>query len=154
MAGTHFLVVIADMGKPFLDMMVNVRQLRALTWCHFISQTNKGFSVELNIRDGKYKLRMDYKVNAKPNIYVLSPEIDMSNSIEIHTFGMHYHPYYKKPLPELCLTYQKTDHWKSSTPLLQSFIPWAIEWTEFYEIWCLTGKWFGKGIHAGEKKNG
>ena len=52
----------------------------------------------------------------------------------------------------LCLTYYDNDKWDSSIPLTRSYIPWAIEWTEFYELWLLTGKWYGRGIHPGGKK--
>ena len=38
--------------------------------------------------------------------------------------------------------------------LTESYIPWAIEWTEFYELWLLTGTWYGGGVHpGGDKKN-
>ena len=71
----------------------------------------------------------------------------MSESLEIHTFGNYYHGAYKKELPKLCLTHLETDKWDSSILLTESYIPWAIEWTEFYELWLLTGKWYGGGVH-------
>ncbi len=47
----------------------------------------------------------------------------------------------------MCLKHPKIDDWKPSTLLIDSYIPWATEWTEFYELWVLAGVWYGGGIH-------
>ncbi len=61
---------------------------------------------------------------------------------------------YNKELPCLCLTHYESDKWNSSIMLTESYIPWAIEWTEFYELWLLTGIWYGGGVHpGGDKEN-
>ena len=135
------------MRERLINMHKNLFQLKRLPYCKIISQKRNSFSAELDIRDGKYKIRIDYYEKGFPNVYVVAPEIDMSESLEIHTFGTHYHGAYKKELPKLCLTYLETDKWDSSILLTESYIPWAIEWTEFYELWLLTGKWYGGGVH-------
>ena len=136
-------------------MYGNILQLKKLPGCEIVSKSRKGFSAEVTIRDGKYKLRIDYREMNSPKVYIISPEIDITNSLEIHTFGLKYHGSYGRELPLLCLTYHDNDKWDSSISLIKSYIPWAIEWTEFYELWLLTGKWYGKGIHpGGDKKDG
>lgn len=140
--------------QSLLNTFRNLNQLSCLSNCKVLSNKRGNISAELLIRDGKYKLRIDIKIGKLPEVYVVEPQIDMSNSLEIHTFGYKYHPDYKKDLPKLCLTYLEEDQTSTSMSLLETFIPWAIEWTEFYELWLLTGKWYGKGVHLnGGNKN-
>ena len=142
------------MKEITLNMYKNIIQLKKLPYCKIVAQKRNGFSAELDIRGGKYRVRIDYQENKSPKVYMITPQIDMSNSLEIHTFGMHYHSAYKRNLPKLCLTYWDEDKWNNSILLTDSYIPWAIEWTEFYEIWLLTGKWHGGGVHpSGSEKN-
>lgn len=137
--------------KALVFMFRDISQLTALG-CKVVSRTRNAFGAELIVRDGKYKLRIDYTKGRKPKVFVISPEIDMRNSVEIHTFGAKYHNYYKRKIPELCLTYYEEDKWDISMPIIKTFVPWAVEWTEFYELWLLTGKWFGKGVHPQMEK--
>ena len=140
--------------QSLLNAFKNLNQLSCLSNCTVLSNKRGNISVELLIRDGKYKLRIDIKEGKLPKVYVVEPEIDRSNPLEIHTFGFQYHPYYKKELPLLCLTHLGEDKTNTSMSLTETYIPWAIEWTEFYELWLLTGKWYGKGIHPdGGNKN-
>jgi hypothetical protein len=140
--------------QSIINAFRNINQLSCLSNCKIISSKRGNISAELVIRDGKYKLRIDIKVGEFPKVYVVEPEIDRSNPLEIHTFGFKYHPYYKKELPLLCLTHLGEDKTNTSMLLTETYIPWAIEWTEFYELWLLTGKWYGKGIHPdGGNKN-
>lgn len=132
-------------------MRKNIAQLRRLSYCKILHIKRKYFSAELSIRQGRYLLRLDYNVHETPRVYIITPEINMTDPTNIHTFGLKYHGSYNKDLPWLCLTYNKLDNWDPSIPLLESYIPWAIEWTEFYELWVLTGIWFGKEIHLPNK---
>ena len=142
------------MKESTLNMYKNLLQLNKLEGCQIVAKKRNCFSAELLIRDGRYKIRLDYYATGSPNVYVVSPVIDMSNSLEIHTFGLKFHGDYNRELPQLCLTYYSTDKWNSSILLSESYIPWAIEWTEFYELWLLTGTWYGGGVHpGGDKEN-
>lgn len=134
-------------------MHKNMIQLRKMENCKFISTSRYGFSVEVELRQGKYKVRIDYNHRGRVSVYLLEPEIDMSKSMEIHTYGMRFHGAYKKEVPKLCLDHPKYDDWKPSILLLDSYIPWASEWTEFYELWVLTGVWYGGGVHLGDVEN-
>ena len=141
---------MSKLRDSFIAIHRNLSQLKKLPSCKIVNVRRYGFSAELYIREGRYLIRIDYSEKEEPRVFMVSPKIDMSSSAEIHTYGMKYHPSYKCCLPMLCLTYYPVDKWNYSIPLIQSFIPWAIEWTEFYEIWLLTGKWYGRGTH-GEK---
>lgn len=140
--------------QSLVNAFRNINQLLCLPNCKVLYNKKENISAEVLIRDGKYKLRIDIKKGELPKVYVVEPEIDRSNPMEIHTYGFQYHPYYKRELPKLCLTYLDEDKTNTSMPLTKTYIPWAIEWTEFYELWLLTGKWYGKGIHPnGGNKN-
>lgn len=142
------------MKKSTLNMYKNLIQLNKLGGCRIVTKKKNRFSAELLIREGRYKIRIDYYSKGSPDVYVVSPEINMSSSLEIHTFGMKFHGAYNRELPRLCLTHYDSDKWNSDILLTESYIPWAIEWTEFYELWLLTGRWYGGGIHpGGDKKN-
>ena len=140
------------MRKSYIDLQRNISNVSKLSYCQFVRKGKYGFSVEISVRDGRYVLRIDYAEKKGPEVYLVSPEIEVDNWVEIHTYGKEYHRDYKKKLPKLCLTYSKIDKWSTSTPLVESYIPWAIEWTEFYELWLLTGKWYGKGVHISDKE--
>ena len=142
------------MKQSTLNMYKNLLQLNKLEGCQIVSRKRNCFSAELLIRDRRYKIRLDYYVTGSPNVYVVSPTINMSDFLEIHTFGLKFHGAYNKELPCLCLTHYESDKWNSSIMLTESYIPWAIEWTEFYELWLLTGIWYGGGVHlGGDKEN-
>ncbi|MDD3415416.1 MAG: hypothetical protein PHY47_15640 [Lachnospiraceae bacterium] len=142
------------MKEKLLFMHKNVIQLSRMENCKIIVKSRYGFSAEIELRQGKYKIRIDYYYKGIVSVYMLAPNIDMSDSVEIHTYGMHFHGAYKKEIPELCLKHPKLDDWNPSILLIDSYIPWAAEWTEFYEIWLLTGVWYGGGVHpsSGPKK--
>lgn len=142
------------MKKSTLNMYKNLIQLKKLEGCKVVSKKRNSFSAEISLRNGRYKVRLDYFVSGSPKVYMISPKIDMRSSMEIHTFGLKFHGAYGRKIPQLCLTHYDSDKWNSSIMLTESYIPWAIEWTEFYELWLLTGKWFGDGIHPeGGNKN-
>lgn len=125
----------------------NRNALLALPTCREIHRTRDIYCVELDIRNGKYTLYIEQKLSYAPRIYILHPEIDESDLVAIHTFSKVYIAWYKRELVRICISHHR-DNWSHFVPLSQSYIPWAIEWTEFYELWLLTGEWFGEGIHV------
>ncbi len=135
------------MNKNLVNMYGNIAQLENLPFCNIIKVDRKGLWVEVLIRNGKYKILCDYQLTGHMDVYLVEPDINMDNPTEIHTYGMKYHKAYKRELPNLCLRLPYRFQWNSSILLLDSYIPWAAEWTEFYEIWELTGKWHGGGEH-------
>ena len=140
------------MRASYINLVKNMKYVSKLPYCKLVHKGKYSFSIEITARGGRYVFRLDYKEKDLPEVYLVSPEIEVQNWIEIHTFNKRYHRDYKKELPLLCLTYLETDKWNSSMPLTETYIPWAIEWTEFYELWLLTGKWYGKGVHISDKE--
>jgi hypothetical protein len=35
--------------------------------------------------------------------------------------------------------------WRPHMPLINTIIPWTVEWLFFYEIWRFTDEWYGTG---------
>ncbi len=86
-----------------------------------------------------YKVKMMYPYPSSPKIWITSPPIG-SNAP---------HRYSDK---SLCLYYPKDRHWHSKKFIARIIIPWAAEWLALYEIWCLTGEWYGdEAPHTGKK---
>ncbi|MEG0239132.1 hypothetical protein [Anaerorhabdus sp.] len=143
------------MNKNILNFYKNIFQLKRLENCKFVLKNESMFLAELEFDRGKYKIIIEYFKNKSPNIYLLKPDITevvTEHSVEIHTYGMKYHKFYKRRLPLLCLTHPGIDKWNSSISLIRSYIPWTLEWFEFYEIWVMTGIWFGEGVHPSNSK--
>ena len=50
-----------------------------------------------------------------------------------------------------CLYYPRVRVWRSDKWLANTIIPWLHAWLTHYEIWRVTGEWYGGGInHARE----
>jgi hypothetical protein len=60
---------------------------------------------------------------------------------------------YSTPKQKLCLFFPDGKEWNNGKLIVDTIIPWASEWLYFYEIWLITGNWFGGGTeHGFEKK--
>lgn len=125
----------------------NKFQLLALKSSKIVYSSRTRYCFEISVRNGAYVLLVDWEFQSLPHVFVLFPKIDMHNWLEIHTYGMQYNNIYQRKLPMICLWYPSKSEWNSEIPLIESILPWAIEWTEFYELWLLTGAWYGRGEH-------
>lgn len=88
----------------------------------------------------EYKFRMQYVLSCHSTVTILSPVLlPRSESEPVpHT--------YKKQVP--CVYWPRGLDWCPSMPLVTTIIPWLAEWLDFYEIWRVTGHWYGGGIHG------
>ena len=130
----------------------NKFQLLALKTTKLIYSDKTRFCFEISIRNGAYTLLLDWHFQFLPDVFVLYPSIDMRKWLDIHTYGLQYNNICRKKLPLICTWYPANHEWTSETPLVESILPWAIEWTEFYELWLLTGVWYGRGEHPSPRQ--
>jgi hypothetical protein len=87
----------------------------------------------------KYTIKLVYKIGTRPNVYVLEPELVVPDKkSEIHMFND----------GSLCLYFK--DDWTPKMLIAETLIPWTSEWLLHYEVWRITGKWHGGGIHPEE----
>lgn len=93
-----------------------------------------------------YKIKITTKPrfagNYTPEIYVLSPKpLKMA---EGKTSLPHVFDHKKQ---QICLYDNRCGEWNCSMSIAETIVPWAAEWLYFYEIWVMTGEWYGEGTH-------
>ncbi len=82
--------------------------------------------------------QISYKEGMPPHIYLLDSTVDEKSE----TF---------KRL-RICLHLPNSDEYLITSPIVETIVAWAIKWTEFYEIWLITGVWYGGGKHVSYDK--
>lgn len=92
-----------------------------------------------------YKIRLEYKFNKHPNVYVISKKLI------IHSDSTSLPHVYSTEKQWLCLYYRLGKEWNGTMLLANTIIPWTSEWLLHYEYWLITGKWFGGGVHIQNK---
>ena len=94
-----------------------------------------------------YPVALEYTLGYKPKVTVSGDGI---RKIDDPDFPHVFHRDYKKNEVEICLCYG--DDFSSDMLIADTYIPWAIEWLYFYEIWLVTGEWHGGGLHPSIRK--
>ena len=89
-----------------------------------------------------YTVRLSYKLGKSPRINVLDPELMAPEGKSLP------HIY---PGKRLCLHYPGNGDWCGDMLLSETIVPWISEWLYFYEIWLVTGEWYGGGMHPPRK---
>ena len=85
-----------------------------------------------------YTVRLNYKLGEPPRVNVLKPELITPEGEKLP------HTYSKK---QLCLYYPGSDDWRGDMLLSKTIVPWISEWLYFFELWLVTGEWYGGGTH-------
>ncbi|MBN2093354.1 hypothetical protein JW964_27265 [candidate division KSB1 bacterium] len=92
----------------------------------------------------EYLIRMTYKSTNRPYVKIIEPELQSYNNEKIpHLFSD----------GSLCLFRYKYNEWNPSMRIADTIIPWTALWLYYFEIWCVTGIWYGGGEHP-KSKNG
>lgn len=85
-----------------------------------------------------YNVSLKYKLGEFPIVKVISPILKSREDSKIpHLYDD----------GSLCLFYPKNLEWSGYMLLANTIIPWTSEWLSHYEIWFITGTWYGGGIH-------
>lgn len=124
--------------KAFPDSIckINPQKHSELIWTSYLRPTPLS---------SMYKVRMIYEFRKSPNVFVLDPKPlrrPLGESVLKHV--------YDTPKQHLCLYYKRAKEWNPSQSLVD-VVPWIAEWLFYYELWVLTGKWLGGGIHVENK---
>lgn len=108
---------------------------------HLTHNTNKSFTaiglIQPTPLSTNYKVKITYTLGSRPNVFILSPDISISKRKIPHTY----------PNNELCLFYPKYKEWTKYDYISDKIVPWITDWLYYYEIWLITDKWLGGGIH-------
>jgi hypothetical protein len=81
--------------------------------------------------------RIRYARGQYPGVRLVEPPLQPDERELLH------HLY---PNGDLCL--HKLDEWGPSMLLVDSIIPWTVEWLAHYELWKLNHQWYGDGDEA------
>lgn len=96
------------------------------------------YKVKPSVFSNIFTVKIDYKISKKPRVKIIHPTLKIPKiKMDIHMFSDN----------TLCLYYYKFKEWDKTMLLSQNIIPWTSEWLLNYEIWSVTGKWCGGGIH-------
>lgn len=91
----------------------------------------------------EYYVKISYEAWKKPKVWIINPTIEYNE--EIHMY---------KDDNNLCLYYHVESPWKHSYHLYDKIIPWTSEWLIYYELYQITGKWFGiEQKHSSPKRS-
>lgn len=86
-----------------------------------------------------YKIKIQYSNNGSPKIWITDPKLKAREND-----GKIPHIYSDNCL---CLYLPGVWEWTRGMFIAETIIPWTSLWLYYYEIWLVTGEWFGGGIH-------
>jgi len=83
-----------------------------------------------------YTIRIVYADWGSPKTSVVNPPLARREDAPIpHRYGD----------GSLCL--YLPGEWSSQHYIAETIIPWSVLWLHHYEVWRITGKWLGGGVH-------
>jgi hypothetical protein len=119
----------AELKKKFPEWNIRLRK----------NQVVAVGSIQPTAWSRKYLVELKYSFGNRPKVRVLSPELmGLACDRKIP------HMYSQK---HLCLFYPKSRQWTLGDSIAEFQIPWISLWLYFFELWLITDKWQGGGIH-------
>lgn len=85
-----------------------------------------------------YSFKLVYD-DIRPRIYIL-------DSLERADGHLELPHVWNDKKQEICLYYPIYKEW-TRYKKISIFVPWVSEWLYYYELWLVTGIWYGGGIH-------
>jgi hypothetical protein len=90
-----------------------------------------------------YDVVLEHTRGRRPLVYVARPKLQLHDGEPLpHVFAQN----------TICLT-PESGYEQSLKPLAHTVLPWASEWLYYYELWVLTGRWSGGGVHPGAQES-
>jgi hypothetical protein len=80
-----------------------------------------------------YRVQVTYDARRPPTVRVLDELETREGELLPHTYSD----------DTLCL--HEADDWAPTMSIADTIVPWASEWLVYYEIWLVTGDWYGGG---------
>lgn len=80
-----------------------------------------------------YTTKIDYQLGQYPTVRILEPPITDAGKFVPHTYNN----------GTLCV--HDNRQWQPSMLIVDTFLPWTVEWLWHWEIFQATGEWFGDG---------
>ena len=115
---------------------------RKLVWCYDLQPT---------AISRRYTVKIKYHPNSKgvmtPDNYVMFPK-----HLPLAEGEFKLPHVYCNESQRICLYDWRQKEWNPTMSLATTIVPWASEWLYFYEVWVMTGEWYGGGNHPGNYK--
>lgn len=113
-----------------------------------INSKKKEFKVTIKIKptinSSEYLVEIYYVCNKFPKVYVYGLFSKYGDIKKIpHTFAVNR----EKDIVELCLYRQKYSEFNKKVLFSKNIIPWTCSWLHFFELYLITGNWYGNGEH-------
>lgn len=106
------------------------------------------FTIALKNGGNSYRCRLTmFQCGRHPQMHVIAPNL---NQLAKDKSLPHIYPKNSFQGVFLCLWYAKTNDYVQGMPLAETYIPWTIEWLQYFEEWLYSGKWDGGGFHKGD----
>lgn len=83
----------------------------------------------------RYEVQILYRLGHHPDVRVLEPKL-VPNADGIL-------PHFYPDSRTLCL--YDAGEWGPHKFIAQTIVPWTSEWLLHYELWSVTGRWYGSG---------
>lgn len=136
------------MAKPLSELTSLVGRKNILYKCNKLTAY---VPIRKESGSAKYVIKIVIYKTGKFQAFIVKPKIKKckgQNPPHIYKSNSKWNAI-KQEYDELCLCLYLPDSGEYNTKdkLIENIISWAIKWTEFYEIWLLTGKWYGGGVH-------
>lgn len=112
---------------------IKLNKHKGFTWIYDLKSSPMG---------DKYKVKIIFVKDTKPEVYLIDPE-----KLKLADGKLRLPHVYNHETQKLCLYYPKDHEWNEGKMIASTIIPWTIEWLYHYELWVITGKWLGGGIH-------
>ena len=101
------------------------------------------------ISSSTYQVKFEYQGGRIPQVWVCGLLSKGTSSSEIpHKFSVDE----KKNQVHICLFRTKYSEFDRQSSLSKNIIPWTCEWLHFYELYLITGNWYGNGEPPNGKK--
>lgn len=117
------------MKSKFPQLTAKVERQRSIIWQGPWGASDVG---------GQYLIRVSYKQGLRPRIAIIEPTLRLAS-------GLKELPHTYEGQSDICI--HRPEEWHKGLVIADTIMPWISQWLYFYEIWSVTGKWFGKGTH-------
>ncbi|MCY4160578.1 MAG: hypothetical protein OXE77_01800 [Flavobacteriaceae bacterium] len=108
-----------------------------------VKQTRDSFQIELQLQPSpislKYDIRITYEKNERVKVFVINERLKIAPNREKLPHV------YDGGKQQLCLYSSSKKEWNGFKPIADTIIPWTSEWLFYYELWLLSGQWYGGG---------
>ncbi|GGB64329.1 hypothetical protein GCM10007424_00250 [Flavobacterium suaedae] len=134
----RYLIQNRNLNDQAASVMVKFKEWKVSFGGYYIKAVGE---IKPTPRSETYTVEVKFFTDEKkqPLIRVLSPKLVRNHKNEAipHMYGQKY----------LCLFMPAFREFKSTDLITDTIIPWTSLWLYYYEIWHITDRWEGGGIH-------